>query len=299
MSSAWSWFVVALVVLNIVGCVALLRFTSRRSEGEVADQTSHVWDEDITEYNKPLPRWWINLFYLTILFALAYLLWYPGAGSFSGFGGWTSRIEHATQKRDGDERLAAALAPYSAKALPELAADPKALNLGHSIYANNCAACHGAAAQGAVGYPNLTDSVWHWGGSAEQITQTVLNGRTAAMPGWSAPIVAMGGATGMDDTISYVLTLSGTAAADKAAVERGQRIFAGICAACHGPQGKGNPLVGAPDLTDDYWLYGKDRQALATSIGNGRNGTMPAHRELLGETRARLAAAYVWSLSQH
>jgi cytochrome c oxidase cbb3-type subunit 3 len=298
MSGGWSWFIIALVAANLLGCVVLLRYTSRRRQDEASEETSHVWDEDITEYNKPLPRWWINLFYLTIVFTLAYLVWYPGAGNFSGIGGWTSNVEHGEAKREGDARLAAAFAPYDGKPLAELARDPKALAFGHSIFANHCAACHGAAAQGAVGYPNLADAIWHWGGSADQVTQTVLEGRKAAMPGWAAPIVAMGGPSGMDDTISFVLSLSGTTGVDAAAAQRGGRIYAGICSACHGPTGKGNVIFGAPDLTDDYWLYGKDRDSLALTIANGRSGTMPAHRDLLGETRARLAAAYVWALSQ-
>jgi cytochrome c oxidase cbb3-type subunit 3 len=298
MSAGWSWFVVALVALNIVGCVWLLIATSRRRAGDApAEQTGHVWDEDLTEYNKPLPRWWINLFYITIVFTLGYLVWYPGAGNFAGVGKWTSDNEHAAQKAAGDARLAVAFKPYEGKPLDELAGDPKALALGRSVFANNCAQCHGAAAQGAVGYPNLTDRIWHWGGSPEQVLQTVLDGRQAAMPGWAPTLLAMGGPGGVEDVASYVQSLAATPGVDAAAAARGKVLFTTICAACHGPDAKGNVLMGAPDLTDDYWLYGKSRESILQAINGGRNGQMPAHRQLLGETRARLAAAYVWSLS--
>lgn len=299
MSGGWSWYVIGLVALNVVGCLWLLRFTARRRPGDPApDQTSHVWDGDLTEYNKPLPRWWINLFYLTIAFTFAYLLWYPGAGRFAGFGGWTSQGEHAAAKAAGDAKLAAAFRPYDGQPIDVLAKDPKALALGHSIFANQCAQCHGAAGQGAIGYPNLADRIWHWGGAPEQVLQTVLDGRQAAMPPWASTLIAMGGPGAVDDMVNYVLSLSGSPGVDAAAAARAKGPFVAICGACHGPTGKGNQALGAPDLTDDYWLYGKSRDSLAQTIASGRNGQMPAHRQLLGETRARLAAAWAWSLSQ-
>ena len=311
MNGAWSNYVIALVVLQLVGCVALLWHTSRRSPGDQEAQvTGHVWDGDLTEYNKPLPKWWINLFYLTILFSVGYLVWYPGFGNFAGRSGWTSQREHAADKAAGDAKLAAAFAPYDGKPLPELAADPRALALGHNVFASTCAVCHGSNAQGAVGYPNLADASWQWGGDPETVLATVLNGRQAAMPEWGTTLTAMGGATAKDDVVSYVLSLSRTATHEnedhedhaghesrEAALERGKKLFTGICSACHGMEGKGNPLLGAPDLTDDVWLYGKTREVLMTGIEKGRNGQMPAHKPLIDETRARLAAAYVWSLS--
>jgi cytochrome c oxidase cbb3-type subunit III len=298
MNGGWSNYVIALVVLQLVSCVVLLWRTSRRRAGEQeAEQTGHVWDGDLTEYNKPLPKWWINLFYLTILFTIGYLVWYPGLGNFAGTSGWTSKREYAADKAAGDAKLAAALAPYDGKALPELAADPKAVALGHGVFANTCAVCHGSNAQGAVGYPNLADASWQWGGDPDTVLQTVLNGRQAAMPAWGPTLTAMGGATAKDDVIAYVLSLSGTEKPAADVLERGQKLFNGICVACHGPQGKGNPVLGAPDLTDDVWLYGKTHAVLLAGIEQGRNGQMPAHKPLIGETRARLAAAYVWSLS--
>ena len=298
MSGSWSAYVIALVVLQVIACVVLLWYTSRRHEGEAEpEKTGHVWDGDVTEYNKPLPKWWINLFYLTIVFTIGYLAWYPGFGNFAGSSGWTSAREHDAAKAEGDAKLAAALQPFEGKDLPALAADPKALALGKNVYANTCAVCHGSNAQGAVGYPNLADASWQWGGEPEQIVETVLNGRNAAMPAWAASLTAMGGATAKDDVISYVRSLSKLEQPAADVTERGQKLFVSICAACHGPDAKGMAVLGAPDLTDEAWVYGSSREALMTGIDQGRIGQMPAHKPLIGETRARLAAAYVWSLS--
>ena len=301
MSPAWSLFVIILVALNIFGCVWLIWWTGKRRPGDPAPtQTSHVWDGDITEYNQPMPRWWIVMFYFTIVFGIAYLLWYPGLGSFKGYGNWTSAGEQAADKAVQDAKVEKALAPYAGKALPELAADPRALKLGASIFANNCATCHGSSAHGAIGYPNLTDKVWHWGGQPEQILQTVLEGRNAVMPAWGPVLKGMGGEHAQDYVIAYVRSLGSK---DKAAsgdymAAQGKALYEGVCVACHGPDGKGNQALGAPDLTDNYWLYGNSNDSLNQTLAEGRKGMMPAHRQLLGETRSRLVAAYVWSLSQ-
>jgi cytochrome c oxidase cbb3-type subunit III len=301
MSTGWSWYVIALVALNVIGCVVLLWKTSRgRSPGGAGPEgTSHVWDGNITEYDKPLPRWWINLFYLTIVFALVYLVLYPGLGAFKGTSGWTSQRALEQDKAETSARLAATFKPYDGKAIDVLARDPKALQLGRSIFSNNCATCHGSLGQGAIGYPDLTDQIWHWGSSPDDVLRTVLDGRQAQMPVWSQTLTSMGGAYAVDAVITYVLSLTDSSllATNGDAVSRGARLFAAVCAACHGPDAKGNPQLGAPNLTDDYWLYGRSRAAIRTALEQGRNGVMPAHRELLGATRARLAAAYAWSLS--
>lgn len=295
MSAGWSWFVIALVVVNVLGCVWLIWWTARRRPGDPGPtDTSHVWDENITEYNKPMPRWWINLFYLTIIFSIGYLAWYPGLGDFAGTSGWTSAKEHDAEKAEQDKRLAAAFAPYAGKPIDQIARDPAAVALGKSIFGNNCATCHGSSAQGAIGYPNLTDASWQWGGAPEQILETILNGRQAAMPPWEA---ALGGPQGVTAVTAYVQTLSG-GQADSTLANVGKNKYEAICISCHGPDGKGMQALGAPDLTDDVWLYGGSPAAIATSIAKGRNGQMPAHGPLIGETRVRLAAAYVWSLSQ-
>jgi cytochrome c oxidase cbb3-type subunit III len=294
MSSQWSWYIVALVALNIVGCVWLLWFTGKRRAGDpTPEQTSHYWDGDLTEYNKPMPRWWIVLFYLTIVFSLGYLLYYPGLGAFSGTGGWSSRREHDAQRAENDARIAAAFAPYAEKSIEELAKDPAALKLGQSLFANHCAACHGADARGARGFPNLTDSVWHWGGAPEDILTTIRDGRQAMMPPLAG---AFANEAEIDETVAYVRSLSGQSV-DAGQAERGAARFAAVCSACHGPEGKGNALMGAPDLTDSYWLYGGDAATVRATVTAGRSGQMPAHQDLLGAARTRVAAAWVYARS--
>ncbi len=294
MSAGWSWFIIALVVLNIFGCFWLIWWTARRRPGDpAATDTSHVWDGDLTEYNKPMPRWWVNLFYLTIAFTIGYLAWYPGFGAFAGKSGWTSAKEHDADKATQDKKLAATFAPYAGQPIDVIARDPKALKLGKAIFSNTCATCHGSSAQGAIGYPNLTDNIWHWGGTPENILETVLNGRMAAMPAWES---ALGGPKGVTEVAVYLQSLHGEKV-DSSLANAGKNKYDTICVSCHGVDAKGNQALGAPDLTDGYWLYGDKIASIEQSIAKGRNGNMPAHGPILGETRARLVAAYVWSLS--
>ena len=299
MSGGWSIWIIALVAFNVVGCVWLLWWTGRRRPGDPGPtDTSHVWDGDITEYNKPLPRWWINLFYITIVFSIGYLLWYPGLGNFAGFGRWTSGQEYAQQKAGEDAKLAETFAPYNGQPIDRLAGDPTAVALGRSIFSNTCATCHGSSAHGAIGYPNLSDDIWHWGGTPDRVLETVLNGREGVMPPWCKVLTGMGGPNAVDYVVAYVRTLSHPATLqNNYLASQGKPLFEAVCVACHGADGKGNQAMGAPDLTDDYWLYGDSGLDLRKTITDGRHGSMPAHRELLGETRARLVAAYVWSLS--
>lgn len=298
MSAGWSWWVIALVALNILGCVWLIWWTGRRRPGDPGPtDTSHVWDGDLTEYNKPMPRWWVNLFYLTIVFAVGYLIWYPGLGAFAGVARWTSQREHQAQKQEHERRLAATFARYQGKPIDVIARDPRALELGRSIFANTCATCHGSSAQGAIGFPNLADDIWHWGGTPDAVLETVLDGREGVMPPWGEVLAGIGGENAVASTAAYVRSLSQGGARNDYFAAQGERLYESVCVACHGKDGKGDPKVGAPDLTDDYWLYGDSSEQIAASIANGRNGSMPAHRALLGETRARVVAAYVWSLS--
>ena len=302
MSAGWSIYIIALVVLNIVGCVWLLWWTARRRPGDPKpEDTSHVWDGDLTEYNKPLPKWWINLFYITIVFSIGYLAWYPGFGAFAGKSGWTSAGEHDAEKARRDQQLEQTFGVYADRPLPQLAADPKAMELGRSIFANTCAACHGSSAQGAPGYPNLTDEHWNWGGDPERTLQTVLDGREGVMPPLGTVMEGIGGDVAITQAAAYVRALrtddiEATLRSDYMAA-RGKKYFDSLCLACHGPDGKGNIDLGAPDLTSRNTLYPNTLDSIRRTIIDGRHGTMPAHRDLLGETRARLVAAYVWSLS--
>ena len=294
MTASWSLYVILLVVLNLVATTWLLWWTARKrkSDGNNAETTGHVWDGDLTEYNKPLPRWWIVLFYLTILYSIGYLVWYPGMGNFAGTSGWSSAREHDADKADADARLAQAYGKFDGMAIDQIAMDPEALGFGSRLYANHCAMCHGSDARGATGFPNLTDADWQWGGSPDDILASILNGRQAAMPPLEA---VLGGPVGVTEVSAYVQSLSGMKT-DPALAAAGQARFA-VCAACHGADGKGNPALGAPNLTDNIWLYASDFDTIGTGIRMGRNGMMPAHLPIIGETRTRIAAAYVWSLS--
>ncbi|HSX59464.1 MAG TPA: cytochrome-c oxidase, cbb3-type subunit III [Tahibacter sp.] len=295
MTASWSWYVIALVVLNIAGSAWLLWFTGRRRPGDPApEQTSHYWDGDITEYNKPMPRWWIGLFYLTIIFSIGYLVYFPGFGNFSGTAQWSSQREHDAERAENDRRIEAAFAPFAERPIEQLAGDPVARRLGQSLFANHCAACHGADARGARGFPDLTDAVWHWGGAPADILTTVSDGRQAMMPPLKA---AFANDAEIDETVAYVRSLS-KQTVDAALAERGAPRFAATCAACHGPDGKGNALMGAPDLTDGYWLYGGDAATVRATVVNGRSGQMPAHGPLLGPARARVVAAWVYGRSR-
>ena len=269
MKSGWSIYVIALVVLNIVGYVALLWWTSRRKPGDPAPtDTSHVWDTDITEYNKPLPKWWINLFYITIVFAIGYLVWFPGFGNFAGTSKWTSSGEHDRDKAAEDAKLEKTFAPYANQPIDRIAQDPKAVALGKAIFGNNCATCHGSTAQGAIGYPNLTDKIWHWGGTPEQVLETVLKGREGVMPPWGTVLTGMNGPAAIDQVAAYVRTIGNPEGLqNNYLAAQGKKLYEGVCVACHGTDGKGNVAMGAPDLTDSYWMYGDSTESLRKTIG--------------------------------
>jgi cytochrome c oxidase cbb3-type subunit 3 len=293
MSTGWSIFVAALVIINIAGCLWLIWYTSRREPGE-PETTGHVWDEDIREYNKPLPRWWVNLFYITIAFSIGYLVYYPGFGNYAGVAGWTSVGEHDAQREANEARLAPLFARFDAMSIPQIARDPEGLRLGASIFGNHCAMCHGADARGARGFPNLADGHWQWGGDPEAILYSVKNGREGVMPPFGA---ALGSETAITEVAVYVQSLAGQRV-DPTLAAAGKPRYEMICAACHGVDGKGNPLLGAPNLTTGAYVYGGNFDAIREGIVKGRHGIMPGQGEILGDSRSRIVAAWVWSLSQ-
>jgi len=299
MSLAWSIFIVALAVFNMFGIAWLLWWTAKRRPGDPApEDTSHYWDGDITEYNKPMPRWWINGFFVSIVFALGYLTWFGGWGNFKGISGWTSKAEYAKDKAAADARLEKTYAQFAGKPIDVIARDPHARQLGQAIFANTCATCHGSTAHGAIGYPNLTDDIWKWGGTPDDVLHSVQNGRDGVMPNWGTVLTGMGGPNAVDQVVAYVRTLSNPKLMDNNFMAgQGKSMYDGVCVACHGPDGKGNQTLGAPDLTDADWLYGDSSANLHKTIAEGRHGVMPAHLPILGDTRTRLVAAYVWSLS--
>jgi cytochrome c oxidase cbb3-type subunit III len=293
MTIGWSIFVAVLSVLNILGCAWLIWWTARARPNEVAagEVTEHVWDGDLRERNNPMPRWWLILFFLTIGFAGLYLALYPGLGRFGGLLGWSKEAQYDQELALANRHLAHVYAAFAGRGVAELARDPRAVSLGHNLYENNCINCHGSDARGAVGFPNLTDNDWLYGGGPATIEQTIAQGREGVMPALGSAL----GDGGVDEVVAYVLSLSGRAApADKVAAGKDRFV---LCAACHGADGKGNQTLGAPNLTDQIWLYGGTPAEIRQSIVNGRHGQMPAW-SWLGADRVRLLAAYIYSLSQ-
>ena len=294
MSNAWGWFVFLGTALSLAGCVWLIVFTNRqrRTPEEIAESESHVWDGDVRELNNPLPMWWLWLFVLTILFSVGYLLWYPGLVVVAGVAGWTQDGQYAAEMADAEARYAPIFAEFGAMDVPALVGEERAMAIGRSLFANYCAQCHGSTAQGAPGFPDLTDDEWLWGGTPAAIEQSILKGRTGIMP---ALAPALGDDAALAAMIDYVQGFAG-AGADAGSPAHTQ--YMTLCVACHGPDGTGNPVLGAPNLANDTWLYGSSAAALRQTLTAGRNGVMPAHEALLGPDRARILAAYVYGLSQ-
>jgi len=295
MTQGWSIFVIVLAVFTAVGCLAILQWTSKMKvdANEAENTTTHVWDGDIREGNNPLPRWWLIVFWLTGIFTAVYLVIYPGAGSLPGILGWDQVSQYEEELREAEARYGDVFAAYADVPLAELADDPDAIRLGRNIFMNYCATCHGSDARGAKGFPNLTAGAWLYGGSPETILATITNGRNGVMPSLGAAL----GEKGLDDVVAYVLSLSGrNEGATTESVERGRQKYMTLCIGCHGPQGKGMQALGAPDLTDEYWLHGRDPADIRDVILNGRVNQMPAQQDTLSADRIRVVAAYVLSL---
>lgn len=294
MSNGWSWYVIALVVGAIGACVWLLAWARTVKPGEpLPHEAADEAYDGIVELNMPLPRWWLGLFIATIAFSIVYLLLYPGLGNYPGLLGWSSAGQHAAAVEEAQKVYGPIYAKYAATPIPDLAKDPTATAIGQRLFANNCATCHGSDARGGVGFPNLSDDIWKWGATPADIETSILHGRLGIMPAF-AP--AIGGEEAIPAVTAYVLSLSGKKV-DEQLRAQGEQKFKTICVACHGLDGKGNPALGAPNLTDDDWLYGGTPEAIADGLRNGRKGQMPAHQDLLGPERVHLIAAYVYSLS--
>lgn len=286
--------VTVVVLLNIAGLLWLL-VGLRRRPGEsstTSHTTGHVWDEDLREWDNPLPRWWLWLFVLTVVFGLGYMVVYPGLGNYAGTAHWTSALQLREQNTEAEAVLARTFAQFEHQSVLSLSKNPDALRVGRNLFVNNCAACHGSDGRGAPGFPNLADRDWLWGGTPEAIAASIAGGRTSVMPAWRE---ALGGDSGVEDVLRYVFSLSGREM-PAGNLENGREKFTQICSACHGLDGRGNPLLGAPNLTDQIWLNGGSIQAVRTTIAYGRHAEMPAHLERLGATRVNLLAAYIVSL---
>lgn len=290
MSSFWSVWIVVLTVIVIVGNVWLL-LANRKSTNGPDKTTGHAYD-GIEEYDNPLPAWWFWGFIVSVIWGIGYLIAYPGLGNFQGLLGWSSEGQLQQEIVSAKQKYGPVFERFAALPVEQVARDPQAVQMGQRLFANNCSQCHGVDARGSFGFPNLADKDWLWGGDPAHIQQTVTHGRQGAMPGWKTVI----GEQGVRDVAAHVLTLGGRAAVGGDA-PAGKAHFDTFCAACHGPGGKGNPAMGAPDLTDDIWLYGGSPLWVQQTIRDGRTGTMPAFGESLEGAKIHLLIAYVYSLS--
>ncbi len=288
MSTGMSVFVIVGTLGSLLFFFLLLQMN--RKVSKPGETTGHVYD-GIEEYDNPLPAWWYWGFILSIVFALAYLAYYPGLGNFKGLGGWSQVGQLEEEQRRADEKYGPIFAKYREIPISDLAEVPAAMKMGRRIFVNNCSVCHGATATGAFGFPNLTDEEWMWGSTDEDIVTTISEGRTAAMLAWG-DILGDGGVT---EVAEYVEQMVGRDV-DAEIADKGKVHFQTYCIACHGPDGKGQKIFGAPDLTNDIWLYGNSRARIEHVIRNGRNGMMPSFKDKLGDDKVHILAAYIKSL---
>ena len=294
-SNFWSGFVAIITLVSILACLVLLWFSGKTKTMSTADNTTgHVWDGDLREMNNPLPRWWVWLFVMTVLFAVFYLVMYPGLGSNPGQLGWTSTGQHAAEMDKGQKEVAPLYAKFAAMKVEDVSRDPQAMGIGERLFMNNCAQCHGSDARGGKGYPNLTDSDWLHGGTPEAITETLTKGRIGNMPPMAA---AVGTADDVKNVANYVLSLSGSPN-DALRASLGKAKF-GVCAACHGLDGKGNTAIGAPNLTDNIWLHGYGEAVIRAMVNGGKVNPMPAQADKLSPEQIHVLAAYVWGMSNN
>jgi cytochrome c oxidase cbb3-type subunit 3 len=295
-SGFWSWFIILVVLASFALIFWLIRWTakgkpSKTADGEV-ETMGHVWDENLEELNNPLPRWWLTMFYITLVFGAVYLVLYPGLGSFKGVLNWSQTNQYDHEINQANETYGPVYNKYLNEDVTALINDADALKIGARLYSTYCTTCHGSDARGVRGFPNLRDNDWLHGGSSENIKKTILNGRQGMMPAWEEIL----GNDGVFQVTEYVRSLSGREV-DSVVAYQGKQMFDKNCVVCHGADGKGNQALGAPNLTDNIWLYGGTQKQIFQSIAAGRNGIMPAHKEFLGEAKVHLLATYIYGLS--
>lgn len=295
-SSFWPMFITVIALGGIFGCAIVLWLTSKiKVVSASGDNTSgHVWDEDIREMNNTLPRWWVGMFIITIVFSLFYLAAYPGLGGFAGKLGWTQNNQYDKEVATANKALEPLYAKFAALSVEDLAKNPEAQAIGERLFMNNCAQCHGSDARGSRGFPNLTDNDWIHGGSPEKIHETLVNGRIGMMPPMAA---AVGTAEDVKNVANYVLSLSGSIS-DSGRAGLGKEKFA-VCGACHGADGKGNQDIGAPNLTDNIWLHGAGEAAIIKRVNEGKVNQMPAWKDKFTPEQIRVLTAYVWGFSNN
>ena len=289
-SEFWDLYITGISLASIIACAVFLKMQSVVKKQ--ADTTGHVWDEDITEYDNPLPRWWAWMFYLTIAFSLLYLVLYPGLGSYKGTLGWSQTGQLEEENKVANAEFGPLYDKFAKLEVVTLAKDPQALAVGQKLFLNYCAQCHASDGGGSRGFPNLTDKKWLWGGTPEAIKTSITEGRRSVMPPFGPSL----GEQGAKDVAHYVLSLYGSAH-DSIRKARGEAIFKQTCVACHGADAKGNPAMGAPNLTDGIFLHGSGEEAIVEQVTKGRQNQMPAHKDLLSPAKIHLLTAYVYSLS--
>ena len=293
-NNGWSLYIAIVTVLSIAACLLLLILASKRKVMADDNTTGHVWDDDLRELNNPLPRWWMVLFVLTIVFAAGYLIVYPGLGSYQGKFGWSQLGQYEAEVEKARAQLEPIYAQFEGQSVEQLAGNPQVMGIGERLFVNNCAQCHGSDARGSKGFPNLTDTDWLYGGDHEKIMESIANGRHGVMPPMAA---AVGTSEDVRNVAHYVLSLSGSPH-NSIAAQLGKSKFS-ACAACHGMDGKGNQALGAPNLTDKVWLHGWGEQAIVNIVNNGKDNQMPAHADKLTAPQIRVLAAYVWGFSNN
>lgn len=289
MSTFWSWFVILGVCGSLVAMLLLL-LGNRKTSGK--STTGHIWD-GIEELDNPLPMWWVGLFVGTVVFAVPFLLFFPGLGNFAGFGNWSAANQLDNAVEQSAKRFRPLYAELGQLTEEELHTDPRARQVGRRLFINHCSTCHGVTATGGFGFPNLTDQTWLWGDGIEAVKTAITNGRTGAMPAWGTSL----GAEGTAEVTQFVLKLS-QQDYDPVRAERGSAHYATFCVACHGELGHGNTQLGAPDLTDSDWLYGGTASEITFTLMHGRAGKMPAHESILDNEKIHILAGYVTSLSR-
>jgi len=295
-SSFWPIFITVISVGGVIGCALLLWLTSKiKATSPNGDNTNgHVWDETLREMNNPLPRWWVWMFIITIVFSLFYFAAYPAIGTYAGKLGWTQVKQYEQEMETANKTIAPLYAKFAAMPIDQLASNPEAKAIGERIFMNNCAQCHGSDAHGSRGFPNLTDKDWIHGGSPEKIVETITNGRVGMMPPMAA---AVGTEDDVKNVANYVLSLSNSDH-DATRAAAGKEKFA-VCAACHGADGKGNQAIGALNLTDNIWLHGAGEEAIIKRINEGKVNQMPAQGAKFTPEQIHVLASYVWGLSNN
>jgi cytochrome c oxidase cbb3-type subunit 3 len=287
-SQFWAGWIVVITVTGFVALIWLVVDIYR--DGDLGDEVKdEVWDETLREGARPAPIWWFWFILALMIVSVVYVMLYPGLGAYQGVLKWSQGGRIAERFVDYETQFGAERRRLLALPLAQLTDNPEAMQSAWRVFNSNCTSCHGRDAAGqAWQFPDLTDNSWQWGRDEVQVMETIRTGRQAAMPAWEAVI----GAAGVEQVADYVLSLK-TGNSGSPAHAQGGVLFQQYCSACHGPSGSDQPMLGAPALDDEDWLYGGNRAHVIQSIALGRNGVMPAFGSRLDDTQIRLLAAWL------